>query len=163
MMTSVLHYNIPILEYSRFKKCTVCNDKKPRSQFRKNRNGLRSTCKPCDNAATRLRREGNIDSERERNRRYYQDNRDKSNEKKARRRASKLQATPAWYEHEAVAALYKKSISLTAMGIDCHVDHIIPLQSNWVCGLHCFDNLQLLSPKENLSKGNRIDSASQQQ
>lgn len=64
--------------------------------------------------------------------------------------AQKIKALPKWADKRAIEAIYQRA---RAAGL--HVDHIVPLQSEIVCGLHCEANLQLLAPKENWSKNNR--------
>ncbi len=68
----------------------------------------------------------------------------------ARYEAAKLRATPSWFESKLVAAVYSDANKKQS-----HVDHIVPLKSKLVCGLHCLANLQILTPLANLSKGNR--------
>jgi hypothetical protein len=73
----------------------------------------------------------------------------------AKRKARKLQATPAWADLEAIKGIYLLAAIFNRTGMDIHVDHIVPLISDKVCGLHCEANLQLLSASDNISKGNR--------
>lgn len=75
------------------------------------------------------------------------------------RRAMKLQATPKWAEEEweQILALYAEAQRLEQeTGIKYHVDHIIPLQSELVCGLHCLSNLRVITQKENNQKNNKL-------
>jgi hypothetical protein len=65
------------------------------------------------------------------------------------RDAMKRNATPKWADHRAIRLIYEE-----ASRAGMHVDHIVPLISDRVCGLHWEGNLQLLSPKENASKKN---------
>ena len=74
----------------------------------------------------------------------------------AKRRAAKLQRTPAWADFRAIAEIYEESARLTEeTGILHHVDHDIPLQGEFVSGLHCETNLVILTAADNLSKGNK--------
>lgn len=77
--------------------------------------------------------------------------------KYAKRRASKKQAVPVWMNKDAVEAVYEKARKFSEItGEPFHVDHIVPLTSDIVCGLHWEGNLQILPGVENLSKANRV-------
>ena len=88
-------------------------------------------------------------------RRYYDLNKSKVNANTSKRRASRVTATPSWVDNEAIDGLYHLALLFTDLGVKMHVDHIVPLQSESVCGLHCEANLQLLPASDNISKGNR--------
>ena len=68
----------------------------------------------------------------------------------AKRRAFKLKATPKFANLQKIKEIY----------LDCpvgyHVDHIVPLNSKLVCGLHVEWNLQYLTPYDNKSKSNKL-------
>lgn len=76
-------------------------------------------------------------------------------------RASKLSATPAWlsdthkYCIEAMYAISKRLKELT--GKQWHVDHIVPLVSDNVCGLHVPWNLRVVEASVNLTKSNKYE------
>lgn len=68
----------------------------------------------------------------------------------ARRRAMELRAMPPWVDRALVDAVYSEA---KAEGLS--VDHIVPLRSKIVCGLHVPANLRLMPLRENIAKGNR--------
>ncbi len=61
-------------------------------------------------------------------------------------------ATPPWLNPEQLEQM--KKIYLDAPE-GSHVDHIVPLKSEYVCGLHVPWNLEAISPSENYKKSNR--------
>ena len=101
-------------------------------------------------------REQNPERNREHKRRWSKQNPDKERAKVMRRIARKKQATPPWADHAAINAIYAEAVRLEKeTGIKHHVDHIYPLQSKYLCGLHVAENLQILTATENHKKGNR--------
>lgn len=90
------------------------------------------------------------------NLRWQKENAEKANTLTAKRRASKKQAIPPWVNMKAIAEIYKQASDLTKKtGVLHCVDHIYPLQSKYMCGLHVETNLQILTKSENSIKGNR--------
>lgn len=74
----------------------------------------------------------------------------------SKRRAFLNQAIPIWYNDILVIEFFEKAKMLTkATGIKHHVDHIVPINSKLVCGLHWHGNLQILPASENIKKSNR--------
>ena len=69
------------------------------------------------------------------------------NAQTARRNARKIKATVSWGQDE-ITDFYKNCPK------GYHVDHIVPLQGKYVCGLHVITNLQYLTAKENQEKHN---------
>ena len=65
-------------------------------------------------------------------------------------------AVPAWADHDLINDMYQLAQVFRSIGLDIHVDHIVPLQGKTVSGLHTHDNLQLMIRSANQAKGNRI-------
>ncbi len=75
----------------------------------------------------------------------------------ARRAVSKL-ATPSWANQFFIREIYDLAKIRTrnrSGGVSWQVDHIVPLQSDVVCGLHVEHNLAVIPKLHNMSKGNR--------
>lgn len=70
--------------------------------------------------------------------------------------AAKLRALPKWANRFFISEAYSLAILRTKMlGYQWHVDHIVPLISKKVCGLHVEHNLKVIPGTLNMSKGNR--------
>jgi hypothetical protein len=64
--------------------------------------------------------------------------------------ARKRKAEPNWADKSAIRFVYEKA---REWGME--VDHVVPLSSPIVCGLHCHANLQLLHRSVNVRKSNK--------
>lgn len=78
----------------------------------------------------------------------------------ANRRAAKNKATPDWLtteDRKNILAVYEMSRRLSeCVGVEHHVDHIIPLQGKTVCGLHVPWNLAAIPATINRRKLNKV-------
>lgn len=64
-------------------------------------------------------------------------------------------AWPDWCaEHPDFKKIYDEARTRRKSGEDVHVDHIVPIMSNIVCGLHVPWNLRVIPAKSNMSKSN---------
>lgn len=104
-------------------------------------------------------RKANREVYKQSSKKYRLNNLDKDAAKTARRRAAKLRATPKWLtvaQYKDIQLLYTMAKNLELdTGVKHHVDHIVPLQGNNVCGLHVPWNLQVITAEENIRKHNK--------
>jgi 5-methylcytosine-specific restriction endonuclease McrA len=64
-------------------------------------------------------------------------------------------AWPEWCsEHSGFKIIYEEAKQRRIAGEDVQVDHIVPICSDTVCGLHVPWNLQIISYKSNMAKSN---------
>jgi len=77
---------------------------------------------------------------------------------KALYRSRLRKAMPTWTNAFFIKEIYSLSRRRTAVtGRAWHVDHIVPLRGENVCGLHVPENLQIILKDENVAKANRFE------
>lgn len=161
------------------KTCTNCNQLKNKIEFHrssKRKDSLQPWCKLCikqrhtvnkDKISTYNRqywveyKDLNRDKILRQQKEYNHLNKSKVNAKASKRRALKLKAMPSWLDKEQldqIQEFYEISIAFRIYtGQEYHVDHIIPLKGENVCGLHVPWNLQVITAEENLRKSNKYE------
>lgn len=107
------------------------------------------------NARNAAWRQLNADQNKTTNASWKKANASKVADSRARRRAAEVQAVPMWADFDKIAQIYALAQQMRELGCEVHVDHIVPLQSDTVCGLHVHDNLRVMLAFDNASKSNR--------
>lgn len=160
------------------KYCSSCKTTKEHNDFYTSKgryDGFHVYCKSCSQQKSKEWKLANKAKTFEYDKQWQQQNKDKKsknyknwqvnnrakvNSYNSYRRSLELQATPKW-----LTASHKLHIeckySLAAMlskntDTQYHVDHVVPLKSKVVCGLHVPWNLAVISATENLRKSNKI-------
>lgn len=97
-----------------------------------------------------------VEARNARHRAWKKRNPHKVNADTARRQLRLKRAYVSWASDELIEEFYSLARLRTEVtGIPWEVDHIVPLNSDLVCGLHWEGNLQVIPAARNLEKGNR--------
>ena len=154
--------------------CSRCSNELSIDCFHSDgRGGRRKICKTCtlsrcksyrENNKEKIKgkdakyRKDNLEKLRSYGRKHYTLNKDRYSEASARRRATKQKATPNWLsgnQKKEIKDLFWMAQDLRRVtGENYHVDHVVPLNNELVCGLHVPWNLQILPEDINYAKSN---------
>lgn len=156
------------------KRCGNCGQNKPVREFSKlakSSDGLQGYCKECSkrknaeyrnarrddlNAAHRIRAENQRDLRRSSSAQWRQNNAHLVCQQAAKRRAVSRKSTPFWANQFFIKEAYRLAeLRSKVTGVEWHVDHVVPLNSKIVCGLHCEHNLAVIPASANMLKSNR--------
>lgn len=143
-------------------RCKLCNAEHKRIKYSQNPEHFRKLVAEsvARNYQTKLNlnkkyRESNPDKVFSWKRKDRQKNKDRINFNNSIYRANKSIRTVSWANLDKIKDFYVTANALSMITGDWyHIDHIIPLHGKNVCGLHVEHNLQILSAKDNLKKGN---------
>lgn len=160
------------------KKCICCSELKPKTEeffyFRNKKRGwLSSWCKECRTKNRELSKEDELKKQKERRRKTAEERKcrtcgveklkprciycekcliqSKKNKKKKDKCVYKSRlrkAMPSWADKDKIREKYMNRPK------GFHVDHIIPIRGDIVCGLHVHYNLQYLLAETNIKKSN---------
>lgn len=157
------------------KRCKTCGSVKPLDDFYADArlsDGRKSECKQCTQARVKAWGESNRDKTKkykkawsekneakhvELRKQWVASNRGKSLAINAKRRAKRLGAIPSWADLSRIESVYLEAGRRIDAGEDVHVDHVVPLCSPVVCGLHVHENLRIVPANVNRSKSTSFD------
>jgi hypothetical protein len=110
----------------------------------------------AERARLRERYVANIESERALRRQHYTNNKSVYVARAKHRKIQLVKRVPAWADTSAISAVYAEAEEMRALGLDVHVDHIVPLNGKTVSGLHVHNNLRVMLASDNLAKSNKL-------
>lgn len=147
------------------KACIICARENQSKWDARNPDKLRQYTTAYDNAnrerrqqAARNYRKHNPEAANGATSRYRKRNPGLVNAHCSAYRARQLSATPSWLNAKDFESIYTKAKEMTLQtGVPHHVDHIVPLKHDLVCGLHVPWNLQIITATANQRKKNFYD------
>ena len=123
---------------------------------------LQSTCRDCEFKETKKHQESNREYWRGLNRKSYSNLKGyKKDQALASRAIRRTKLKRVHWEEELTNFVTSEANELRRLrneytNIKWHVDHTIPIQGKEICGLHVWNNLQVITAFENLSKHNKL-------
>ena len=149
--------------YTRGNQCAVCSNLRAIQYGKENKEATRRRSRKFYDANKELCKLRTVEWQRknkerhaEKSKRWKQKNKPHLAFKSMQRRKHVRVATPPWANMDSIKLKYVEAQTMGFVsGVSHHVDHIVPLQGETVCGLHVHYNLRAIPATDNVKKGNK--------